>query len=322
MRHASDLRLRAMMAAGTLTIASLLAGPFAPSAAAVPPQASIAVPAVTMQVHDRTLRYGDPVLVTGSVSAAREGRDVLLEHRTTRGTWHTVARGVTGARGRFRLRAVVPHSGLLRVSAPAVAVALASAAPPPVSASRARGLRVSARVSVTRSRSTARTGRLTRWSGRVQPGGSRRPVVLQRRSAGRWTTLARTRTRAGGRWTILLRARSAFLSPVRVRASGTANLAPGARRAGRLAILRPALASWYGGGGRMACGAQLTGATLGVAHKRLPCGTLVTIHYGGRRIRVPVTDRGPFVGPREFDLTAAVKNRLGFGGVGTIWVSY
>jgi rare lipoprotein A len=61
---------------------------------------------------------------------------------------------------------------------------------------------------------------------------------------------------------------------------------------------------------------------MGVAHKSLPCGTLVTIRHRGRQVRVPVTDRGPFVGPREFDLTAAVKQRLGFAGVGTVWVAY
>jgi rare lipoprotein A (peptidoglycan hydrolase) len=33
---------------------------------------------------------------------------------------------------------------------------------------------------------------------------------------------------------------------------------------------------------------------------------------------VPVVDRGPFVGAREYDLTAATKARLRFGGTGTV----
>jgi rare lipoprotein A (peptidoglycan hydrolase) len=33
---------------------------------------------------------------------------------------------------------------------------------------------------------------------------------------------------------------------------------------------------------------------------------------------VPVVDRGPFVGNREFDLTAATKHRLGFGSTGLV----
>jgi rare lipoprotein A len=35
-------------------------------------------------------------------------------------------------------------------------------------------------------------------------------------------------------------------------------------------------------------------------------------------VRVPVVDRGPFVGGREYDLTAATAQRLGFDGHGTI----
>ena len=38
-------------------------------------------------------------------------------------------------------------------------------------------------------------------------------------------------------------------------------------------------------------------------------------------IRVPVIDRGPYVAGREFDLTAATKRALGFGDLGTIWVT-
>ena len=69
----------------------------------------------------------------------------------------------------------------------------------------------------------------------------------------------------------------------------------------------------------MACGGQLSSSTLGVANKTLPCGTLVTLRYGSRTIRVPVVDRGPYVEGREFDLTEATKEALGFGGVGQVW---
>jgi Lytic transglycolase len=90
---------------------------------------------------------------------------------------------------------------------------------------------------------------------------------------------------------------------------------------GRRHAFRPALASWYGGGGSLACGGYLTSSTMGVANKTLPCGTVVTIRYGGRRVRVRVIDRGPYVEGREFDLTEATKTALGFEGVGEIWVS-
>ena len=57
---------------------------------------------------------------------------------------------------------------------------------------------------------------------------------------------------------------------------------------------------------------------LGVAHKTLPCGTKVTLRHNGRRVRVPVIDRGPYVGAREYDLTAATARKLGFRGHGGI----
>jgi len=34
---------------------------------------------------------------------------------------------------------------------------------------------------------------------------------------------------------------------------------------------------------------------------------------------VPVIDRGPYAGGREWDLTAATKRRLGFPSTGTVW---
>ena len=57
---------------------------------------------------------------------------------------------------------------------------------------------------------------------------------------------------------------------------------------------------------------------LGVAHKSLPCGTRVTLRHSGRVVRVRVIDRGPYVGAREYDLTAATAQRLKFTGHGTI----
>jgi rare lipoprotein A len=58
---------------------------------------------------------------------------------------------------------------------------------------------------------------------------------------------------------------------------------------------------------------------MGVANKTLPCGTEVTLRYDGRTVRVAVIDRGPYVAGREFDLTEATKQALGFGGVGEVW---
>jgi len=87
------------------------------------------------------------------------------------------------------------------------------------------------------------------------------------------------------------------------------------------AVFHLAGASWYGGGGTLACGGTLTSSTLGVANKTLPCGTWVTLRYRGRRVRVRVIDRGPYVTGREFDLTEATKRALGFGDIGEVWWS-
>jgi len=90
--------------------------------------------------------------------------------------------------------------------------------------------------------------------------------------------------------------------------------------AGTLQAFRPTLASWYAlYGGALACGGTLGYDTLGVAHKTLPCGTRVTLRYRGREVTVPVVDRGPYVGGREWDLTGATARALGFEGVGVVW---
>ena len=64
--------------------------------------------------------------------------------------------------------------------------------------------------------------------------------------------------------------------------------------------------SWYGPrfyGNGTACGQKLTKTLVGVAHKTLPCGSLVTFRYKGVTLTVPVIDRGPFVPGRIFDLS-------------------
>lgn len=313
-----DRAARATMALGALTTLTLMTGPAGPAHAATAHAAPAAT--VTAAVADRSLNYGQRVVVRGRVAAARPGIAVALEHRGRRGAWSVVARGVTGARGAYRLLAPLTRSGLIRVTVPTAGSASAGGAAPQT-ASRERGIRVTAAVAVTARERVVRAGRLMRLSGRVRPGTSGRIVVLERRAGRGWRRLARTRTRAGGRWTVRLRPRSSFSSRVRVRTAGTPAVAGGRARAGRLSVLRPALASWYGEGQRLACGGSLTPGMMGVAHKSLPCGTMVTIRFRGRQVRVPVVDRGPYAGGREFDLGPGVRSALGFDGVGTVWVA-
>jgi len=84
---------------------------------------------------------------------------------------------------------------------------------------------------------------------------------------------------------------------------------------------RSAGASWYGPGlygNKTACGQTLRASTIGVAHKTLPCGTMVKFVYGGNAVIAPVIDRGPFVKGRAWDLTAAASEALDFEGVGLL----
>lgn len=69
--------------------------------------------------------------------------------------------------------------------------------------------------------------------------------------------------------------------------------------------------SWYGPGfygNRTACGLAYTKTILGVAHKSLPCGTLVTFRNpdNGRTETVPVIDRGPYAAGRQWDLSGGL----------------
>ncbi|HEU0316937.1 MAG TPA: septal ring lytic transglycosylase RlpA family protein [Solirubrobacteraceae bacterium] len=68
----------------------------------------------------------------------------------------------------------------------------------------------------------------------------------------------------------------------------------------------------------LACGGVLGRLQIGVAHKTAPCGTLIDFTYAGRTLRVPVIDRGPYIVGREWDLTGATAEALGFPGLGGI----
>jgi hypothetical protein len=106
-----------------------------------------------------------------------------------------------------------------------------------------------------------------------------------------------------GRWTIRIEPRVNVVSAASVQASS-----------GALSVYRRQKATWYGPGwygSRTACGKKLTKRTLGVAHRTLPCGTRVEFYLRGRRITVPVIDRGPFVRGVTWDLTLAAMKKLG-----------
>jgi rare lipoprotein A (peptidoglycan hydrolase) len=80
-------------------------------------------------------------------------------------------------------------------------------------------------------------------------------------------------------------------------------------------------ASWYGPGlwgHKTACGETLRRGTIGVAHKKLACGTKVKFVYHGHVLITQVIDRGPYVKGRAWDLTQAASEQLGLEGVARV----
>ena len=89
-------------------------------------------------------------------------------------------------------------------------------------------------------------------------------------------------------------------------------------------------ASWYGPGfyeNRLPCWQwlqanglpiQFMPDTWGVAHKTLPCGTMLILTHGANTITVPVVDRGPYVAGREIDMSPGIRAALGCTDICTV----
>jgi hypothetical protein len=157
----------------------------------------------------------------------------------------------------------------------------------------------------------------------TMPGRAGRVVVLQRLDERRgWRNVARTRVRSTERFAVRWHAdRSGRVSLrailTRYQRTSVSAVAP----ATSIHVYRPARATFFGPGffgKQTACGQIMAPDLQGVAHKRLPCGTLVAITYAGREVIVPVVDRGPFNGDYSWDLTQATADALGFAASGEI----
>jgi rare lipoprotein A len=163
-------------------------------------------------------------------------------------------------------------------------------------------------------------GRVARFRGHAAERDAGRTVRIERfdATAAEWIAIASAQVAADG--TYVARWRADVAGRLRARAvfggaGGSAALAGALPVEASLTIYRAARASWYGPGfyGRTtACGLPMTRTLLGVAHRKLPCGTEVALTYKGASITVPVVDRGPFRPGRRWDLTAATAAALGF----------
>lgn len=156
--------------------------------------------------------------------------------------------------------------------------------------------------------------------GVLRPGIGNRSIAVQERRGTRWVAVAHATTNPHGYFLERFWPRRLGRYTLRLHAAGLT--AAHTTLVGRVAtVYHQVVASWYGGVGMTACGQALGAGTLGVANKTLPCGTMVSLHYGARTVRVPVIDRGPYVPGRDYDLTYATKQALGAGDVSQIWAS-
>lgn len=218
-------------------------------------------------------------------------------------------------------------AGALAAQSSAQPAAQSSAQPTAVAPARRRGagerphvtrMAVRSRLLVHRGHFTSPTGSTVVVRGLLRPGRRGAEVRLVARSRGRWHTLAVGRTRRNGRFGIRYRVSGTGQTAIRVAFDGSRRARAVSAAAGKIIGLAPTIASWYYDAGSTACGFH---ATYGVANKTLPCGTKVTLSYGGRTVVATVDDRGPYVYGRSFDLNQNTARVLGMWGVGRVFAS-
>jgi rare lipoprotein A len=167
---------------------------------------------------------------------------------------------------------------------------------------------------------TAMYGRVVHFRGFADPAYVGRAIRIERYDAhSGWTTVARARIRPNTRF--LARWRTDHIGHFWVRTVITGRKGAAGTTAQALAwpmaqvtVYRPVIATWYGPGfygRRTACGGRLLRTTLGIAHPKLACGTLVDVTYRGKSVTIPVVDHGPYANNASFDLTAAAASALG-----------
>jgi rare lipoprotein A len=271
-----------------------------------------------MNPNKHTVTYGGKVSLRGRFPDAPRQRVEIHMQRRGEETWKLKTETRTDGSGRFSKRVGPAFSASWRAELAPVDAGDGEVPPAAAPADRTTGGKLVKVRSVTKAKVSSHDivrGRSVRISGRVQPDGQKRAVVI-RAGGKRLRTTANSNGRFSRKWSPGLGTHR-----IRVRADGNTMAKGSQDGAGTVQVFRPVQASYYGPGfygGRTACGQTLTTSTQGVAHRSLPCGTRVTLRYHGREVTVPVIDRGPYAAGREYDLTSATKNRLGSGSTGTV----
>jgi rare lipoprotein A len=265
-----------------------------------------------------SVRIGDGTNLKGEFPGSQDAEVAILNRSAGEGSYQRVGTAHTGASGRWSARVKPRSTGNWR------ARLVSTPAPDPLaneptvdSESDTELIRVRSVTKVKPSDRDIVAGKEVEIRGRVQPAGQRDVVV----EVGGDTK--RAHADRNGRFEVDWKPSAAGSYSVHATAKKNNEASGSKDSGGKITAYRYAQASWYGPGlygNRTACGQTLTSSTRGVANKSLPCGTKLTIRYGSREVNVQVIDRGPYVGNREFDLTQATKNDLGFGSTGQILV--
>ncbi len=171
---------------------------------------------------------------------------------------------------------------------------------------------------------TSRTGVLLNgrlWlTGTVSSVQAGRTLQVEQQSSqagSQWTQAASATIGPGGSFVAAWRPTQVGRFSVRVMLGGSARVSP----AVGVIVYRPSIATLFGPGlwgNHTACGRLLKKATLGVANRKLPCGTQVAIYYRGRTVVVPVIDRGPYANHANWDITMATGRALGMNSTDTV----
>jgi len=266
-----------------------------------------------------SVSIGDTVRLRGTFPGASKLPIELRYRAKGSSVWHTAASASTGASGRYRANVRPRRTAKWRAELAGPVAQGSGTEGASAAVDGDTGTETVAVRSKTRARVGGRhalVGDRVKVKGTVSPAGAQRRVIVRVGGEAHPVTAGRN-----GRFSLAWRAPSTGTYDVSVRARSN-RVATGSRDSGsRITVYRAAAASWYGPGlygNPLACGGTLSPSTMGVANKSLPCGTKVHLRYGDRSVTVPVIDRGPYAGNREYDLTAATKQALGFPDVGTV----
>ena len=280
---------------------------------------------INAQVSPQHTHVDRTVTVTGSASASDAGHWAILQASAAENArWHYQASGRIDSTGRFALSARLHQSGFVRVidaGVPSSTAAVSpswSSSPADTVASAPVPVSVAAQFKLAPKSLNVLGGSGVTVRGKLLPAQRGRSVHLEGRFGGHWRTLAMAHTGRKGGFAVHDYPASALQRRLRVAFAGDQTNARTVAAAGRLTVYGQSVASWYNDAGGTACGFH---ATFGVANRTLPCGTKVRFRYGGHSVTATVDDRGPFVGGRSWDLNQNTAGALGFGGVGTVWVT-